>query len=332
MKAPARQRGAAILAALVTVALVAGLSVAAFWRQWRGIEVETAGRQALQAEWLLAGALEWARGRVGEDGLRSPALDHPGEAWAQPVQGLPLQAFWAAGQSSPGQAPKNIGDTGPRTAADEARLSLVIEDAQGRLNLLNLLEGQAISPTWLAVFRRLFERLGLPPQQLELLAEQLRLANLGTTDAPPPARLPLVPMRQADLAWMGLTPATVDALQAHVSLLPGRLPVNLNTAGPEVLGALLALEPAQVQQLVARRQAQPFASLAATGLARTDEQMQSVNSHFFEVQAELQLGRQAPVTLREHALLQRDGRDVRTLWQRRETPRPAAPASAAPKP
>ena len=328
MKAPARQRGAAILAALVTVALVAGLSVAAFWRQWRGIEVETAGRQALQAEWLLAGAIEWARGRVGDDGQRSPAVDHLGEAWAQPVQAMPLQALGAQALAANTDSPARMdADT-----ADEARWSLVLEDAQGRLNVLNLLEGQAISPRWLTVFRRLFDRLGLPPQQLDLLAEQLRLANLGTTEAPPLARLPLVPMRQADLAWLGLTPATVDALQAHVSLLPGRLQVNLNTAGPEVLGALLALEPAQVQQLVARRQAQPFASLAATGLARTDEQMQSVNSHFFEVQAELQLVRQAPVTLREHALLQRDGRDVRTLWQRRETPRPAAPASAAPKP
>jgi general secretion pathway protein K len=309
------QGGAAILAALLTVALVAGLSVAAFWQQWRGIEVETAERDRLQAQWLLGGALDWARERVGTDGVRSPQVDHTSEAWAQPVQDLSLQAFVAARAAAPVQ---------PAAGGDEPRLSLQVSDAQARLNVLNLLEGQAISAQWLGVFRRLFDSLGLPPQELDTLAEQLRRANQGTLTGagalPPEAAVPLVPTRQADLGWLGLAPATVKVLAPHVSLLPGRLPVNLNTAGAPVLQAVLGLDASQVQALLARRQAQPFANLSETGLKNTDAQLVAVNSHFFEVRMALRMRPNAPVLQVEHALLQRDGRDVRTLWQRRVLP------------
>lgn len=312
----ATQHGAAILAALLTVALVAGLSVAAFWQQWRGIEVETAERDRLQAQWLLGGALDWARERVGADGARSPQVDHANEDWAQTVQDISLQAFLAERTAAAAGAPVATGD--------EARLSLQISDAQARLNVLNLLEGQAISAPWLGVFRRLFDSLGLPRQELDTLAEQLRRANQGTLTGasalPPEAAVPLVPTRQADLGWLGLPPATVQALAPHVSLLPGRLAVNLNTAGAPVLQAVLGLDASQVQPLLARRQAQPFASLAATDLKNLDAQMVAVNSHFFDVRMALRMRRGAPLLQVEHALLQRDGRDVRTLWQRRVLP------------
>ena len=318
------QRGAAILAALLTVALVAGLSVAAFWQQWRGVEVEQAERQRLQAEWLLAGAVDWARTSVGDDGLRSPAVDHLGEAWAQPVQGLSLEEFLRT-RSGLGMASAPVAP-----AQGQARLSLQIRDAQARLNLLNLLEGAALSPEWKAVFQRLFTQLGLPLPELERLGRELQRASRGTLGEPAPEAAPLMPQRAGDLAWLGLSPATVQALAPHVSLLPGRLPVNLNTASAEVLQATLGLDGAAVQRLLARRQAQPFASLAAAGLRAPNEQMQSVASNYFEVELQLSLAGDSPMTLVEHALLQRDGREVRTLWQRRERPPVDVAATAAP--
>ncbi len=317
MNAQPAQRGAAILAALLTVALVAGLSVAAFWQQWRSIEVELHQRQHLQAQWLISGALDWARALVGEDGARSPNLDHQGEAWAQAVQAASLSEFVQ-------RRPALTALEADPDRLDKATLDLHITDAQGRLNVLNLLEGQALSPPWLAVFGRLFANLGLPADQLKLLAEQLRLANLGTVSpsTSAAASAPLVPTRQADLAWLGLAPATIEALSPHVSLLPGRLPVNLNTATAPVLQAVLDVPTAQVQQLMAKRQARPFAQLADAGLSRPNDQMQAVSSHFFEVQVRLRLGRGAALARHEHALLQRDGRDVRTLWQRPQAPQP----------
>ena len=55
-----RERGAAILTAMLTVTLVATFAAAALWQQWRAIEVESAERSRVQASWVLTGALDWA--------------------------------------------------------------------------------------------------------------------------------------------------------------------------------------------------------------------------------------------------------------------------------
>lgn len=315
MTAPARslQRGAAIVAALLTVALVTGLSVASFWRQWRSIEVETAQRQRLQALWLSTGALDWAQAILADDGVRSAGLDHLGEAWARPVHEAMLQDFLArAGLSAP-----------PRAGAQgAARLGLRITDAQGQLNLLNLLQGQSLSPTWLAVFGRLFDHLGLPPTELDRLGQALRRASVATATSPAPtdAAAALMPLHPSDLSWLGLAPDTVQTLSPHVSLLPGLLPVNVNTASAPVLQAVLDLGRSEVQALIAQRQSRPFTSLASTGLKSPDPQMLAIGSYFFEVQITLQLDPAVPVLRQQHALLQREGPKVRTLWLHHSLP------------
>ena len=49
------ERGAALLAAMLTVALVASLAAGALWQQWRSVEIET-------ADISLAGRIEdWVR-------------------------------------------------------------------------------------------------------------------------------------------------------------------------------------------------------------------------------------------------------------------------------
>ena len=48
MKRP-RQYGAALLAAMLTVSLVATFATAALWNQWRSVEVEAADRARVQA-------------------------------------------------------------------------------------------------------------------------------------------------------------------------------------------------------------------------------------------------------------------------------------------
>ena len=53
-----QQRGAALLAAMLTVTLVATLAASAMWQQWRAVEVETAERGRVQSAWILVGALD----------------------------------------------------------------------------------------------------------------------------------------------------------------------------------------------------------------------------------------------------------------------------------
>ena len=64
-----RQSGAALLAAMLTVMLVATFSAAALWQQWRASEVEAAERGRVQAAWILIGALDWSRLILREDAL-----------------------------------------------------------------------------------------------------------------------------------------------------------------------------------------------------------------------------------------------------------------------
>ena len=89
------QKGAALLMALLTVALIAVLASSALWQQWRTLSVETAERDAQQAHWLLAGAQDWARVVLRED-ARSGNTDHLAEPWATPLREARLSSFLAA--------------------------------------------------------------------------------------------------------------------------------------------------------------------------------------------------------------------------------------------
>ena len=62
-----RQRGAALLTAMIIVSLIATLASAMVWQQWRAVQVEIAERGRLQATWVLAGALDWSKLILKED-------------------------------------------------------------------------------------------------------------------------------------------------------------------------------------------------------------------------------------------------------------------------
>ncbi len=81
-----RQSGAALLLAMILVTLVATLAAGMVWQQTRAVQVEAAGRAQAQAEWILNGALDWARLILRED-ARSGGADHLGEPWATPLAG-----------------------------------------------------------------------------------------------------------------------------------------------------------------------------------------------------------------------------------------------------
>ena len=297
--------GSALLAALLTVALVAAFASQAFWQEWRSIETETAERGRLEAGWLLDGTHDWARARLRGDGQRSSAVDHAGESWAQPVVNMPLGLFLAGA---------GVAEEGGTNVPAAPFVSQQLSDAQGKMNVLNLLEGQALSPLWLQAFDKLFEVLKLPPEQLVALSNNLRQA--GAARSTVSAGSVLLPQQMAQLVWLGLEPATLEALRYHVTLLPSRTPVNLNSASVEVLQSLLpSFQRIDAERVVALRLTKPFQSVADAGISDLQSDGQySIGSRFFELHTEIGLG---PVNVAENALLQRDGAIVRTLWRRR---------------
>lgn len=295
---------------MLTVTLVATFAAAALWQQWRSVEVEAAERARVQSAWLLTGALDWARLILRED-ARSGGADHLAEPWAVPLNEARLSSFLAV--------EKSAGNT-ELDSEREAFLSGQVSDLQARLNVTNLIDGTRISEPAMASFGRLFELLGLPAQQLNALASQLLEASQSASQALTP-RTPLMPQQVDQLVWLGLTRDTLAVLGPHITLLPMRTPVNLNTASAEVLYASTpGLEMADAQRLVAARERSHFRTLAEASqkisgpAGQFNEGQHAVASRFFEVRGRLRLDQ---TTVQERSVLQRDGLTVRTLWRDR---------------
>jgi len=311
-----RQKGAALLAAMLTVTLVATMAAAALWQQWRSVEVEAAERSRVQSTWLLTGALDWARLILRED-ARSGGADHLAEPWAVPLQEARLATFLSM-------------DVSNADADRDAFLSGQVSDLQARLNVMNLIDQDKISVPGKLAFDRLFEQLGLPPEQVNVLADQLLAAKKGArSDGTGNPQAPLMPQRIEQLVWLGLPAASLSALKPYITLLPERTQINLNTASAEVLQAsVTGLDPAEAKRLVAARETAHFATIgdagqrfAAVREASSGGQL-SVNSRFFEVRGRIRLDQ---AVVEERSVVQRDGLNERPHWRDHDTtPAPAA--------
>jgi general secretion pathway protein K len=302
------QRGAALLAAMLTVALVATFAAGALWQQWKSIEVEGAERQRTQARWLLTGALDWARVILREDARSGDAntpTDHLAEPWAVPLQEARMSSFLAA-------LPDGTGSTvDDEKLGQQVLLSGAVNDVQGRLNVTNLLQGEQLDAKTALAFERLFDALSLPPEQLRLLTQGLLTAQRQTGSSP------LMPQRVGQLSWLGLSPQTLHTLNPHITLLPNRTPVNLNTASMQVLYASVpGLSLSDAQRLVQQRERQHWTSVDAfqKALGRTVSlhDTHSVNTRYFEVLGRL---RMPQTTLQERSLVQREGQDLKVIWR-----------------
>ncbi len=314
MSHPATQRGAALLTAMLAVALVTTLASAALWQQWRQVEIETAERGRSQTSLMMTGAMDWTRLILREDAVSAQGAeaDHLGEPWALPVQESKLSTFLSQDQQW-------------REGDAEVFLSGQITDAQSRMNVMNLLDNGQVSPKVLARFAVLFERLNLPLAELQTMAQELQRSQQSITSSATGSAAsgsgagPLMPQQTAQLVWLGLSPASLAALQPHITLLPEATPVNLNTASAEVLSAAIAgLDLASARQLVQQRQRGHWTSLNAAQQALgpsgrlLDDQQHSVRSRYFEVHGRMRIDK---VVQQELALVRREGSQVRMLWR-----------------
>lgn len=317
-----KQRGAALLSAMLTVAIVATFAATALWQQWGSIEVERAERQRLQVAWMLTGALDWSRLILRED-ARSSTVDHLGEPWALVLEESRLSTFLAADRTN--TAGFALEDT------LDAFLSGQVQDAQAYLNINNLIDNNQISAPHKAVFLKLFETLGLPPAELNRLCDALLAAHTAQPGTDAFAKAPLRPQRVDQLLWLGLSPATLARLRSFVTVLPQPTTVNINTAPLEVLVASIGgADMALASRALRQRAASPFQSLEAAstalGLAANQltPQMHSITTQYFLVAGRMRL---EETTIQELSLIERIGRSTKTVWRERGV---LAPKSANP--
>ena len=292
-----RQRGAALLTAMIIVTLVATLAASMVWQQWRAVQVESAERAREQAAWILSGALDFARLILRED-LRSGKVTALTEPWATPLAEARLSTFLAVDKANADNAP-------------EAFLSGHIDDAQARYNLTDLVSQGKVDPLELETLERLCLSVGADSGVALRIANGLLEATALSTASPAgagaTATAPLLPRTLAQLSWLGIDAASLKALRPYVVLLPVATPVNVNTASREVLAAAIkGLDLASAERLVQMRQRTPFQTVQTftaqvAALAPLTAKL-DVRSSFFEVHGRLRL---ADHVLVENSLVRR---------------------------
>jgi general secretion pathway protein K len=297
-----RQRGAALLMAMVIVTLVATFAASMVWQQWRATQVEGAERVRAQAGWVLSGALDWARLILREDAKSANnGSDDLGEPWAIPLAEARLSTFLASDSAN------NASDDAD---SPDAFLSGKVEDAQSRYNLINLVSNGEINPEEVAVFKRLLEFLSMSPSLADGVADALRKADLAIESQANPdalaklggeqvrAQAPLKPQTFDDLLWLGLDAGTLERLRPYVTLFPAKeLTVNINTAPKEVIAAVVdRLDLARAARIVQARQRKPFKAdnwqtvfnnEAGQASPPWDTKRLSTTTNFFEVRGRL---------------------------------------------
>ena len=313
------QRGAALLTAMIIVALIATLAASMLWQQWRAVQVEAAERERTQSAWILAGALDWARLILREDGKasRGKPIDHLGEPWAVPLQEARLTSFLAS-------------DKGPVEDAPDAFLSGEISDATARFNLTNLAKSGQIVPEELLALSKLCQSVGVNVEVAKRIAEGMRDAAPPQPAAPgasavvQAANPPIQPVWAHDLGWLGIDAESVRALDPYVVILPNPTFPNLNTASPEVIAAAVAgMDAGTAERLVQARQRAPLKQLPddlvpiAGANAASAAQRSTISSSYFEVRGRLRLGQ---VVLEQRSIVFRDPTNAVTVLQRERIP------------
>jgi general secretion pathway protein K len=316
---PRKQRGVAVITALLLTTLAVTIVASLFWQQQVQVRTMENQRLHLQTKWILRGALDWARLVLRQDGVDNPTYTSLTAVWNTPLAETRLDQY--------------IERERVQGEIFDATLSGRIIDATSRYNLTNLANGPQINPDHLKIFKRLLANLQIDPA----LAD--RAAKAVAESAPPlpvQAGVPVVPtvartkspmpMTQLDdlLTVPGFTVAIVEKLREFVIVLPvAAATVNVNTAPPEVIAALVEnYSVAQATALVARRK-QAFYRQTSDFTAQlfgnqlTLATAVDVKSEYFLILSKVRLDRAA---LDAEALVQREmnGQTFKTstVWVR----------------
>ena len=242
-----RQRGAALITAVLIVALAATTAGVMLQRQSATLNQAALVMTRAQADLYARAGIDWARAVIAVDQKSAGSVDHLGEGWAKPMLGLPVEGAVVGGR---------------------------IEDAQARFNLNNLVSGNARNVADVDAFKRMLSSLQLSPDLADAVADWIDTDDVpvgggGAEDAwylsqPQPYRAANQPLAQIEelLRIKGFDARAFARLAPYVTALPGRTPVNANTAPEEVLAALLPeMSGEEVRKLIAVRSAKPFANM-----------------------------------------------------------------------
>ena len=300
-----RQPGVALVLALAVVALAAAAASAILHAQSGWLRVESLRSDRAQALAAADAALDWAREALARD-ARATGVDHRLEPWAAHIGPLEVEGATVSGW---------------------------LDDAQGAFNLNGIAPQGRVLPAQLDRYRRLLAVLGLPAGLADALADWLDSdARASGPDGAEDAfylalAAPYLAANQplaerGELARVrGYDAQVLERLRPHVVALPVATAVNVNTATPEVLCALLpGSDLGAARALVLERERRPFRSLADFAARAGDRGPDSldglaVGSAWFIAQVRVRAGE---VVVSAEALLSRAATGAPSIvWRRR---------------
>lgn len=315
---PRRQKGVAIITALLLTTLAVTIVASLFWQQQVQVRSMENQRLHLQTKWILRGALDWATLVLRQDGMDNRSVTSLQAVWNTPLAETRLDQY--------------IERERVEGEIFDATLSGRIIDATSRYNLTNLATGPVINKAHVDIYRRLLVNLRLDPALAQKTAEMVRdSANqlMAAEGGPPVVQKSTAPLAltQVDdlLAIPGYTPDIVEKLREFVIVLPAEaLTVNVNTAPAEVLSALTPeLSLSGASALVGRRKQAYFRFKSdfegqLFGVNdKPDQLLYDVKSEWFLVISRVRLDRAA---LDAEALISRNMSDpamtTKTVWVR----------------
>ncbi|MCH8302201.1 MAG: type II secretion system minor pseudopilin GspK [Proteobacteria bacterium] len=242
-----RERGVALITAMLITALATMVAANLAWDNALDVRRTMVLLNRDQALQVALGAESWIISILRQD-LEDSQTDHLGEIWASELPGLPIEGGEVFG---------------------------AVTDLQGRFNINNLIdENGVVDEESLQQFRRLLLAIGLDPRFAGIAADWLdsdsdALFPDGAEDSIYTGMIP--PYRTANqtlssvselAALDGMDKLTFNALEPHITALPGRTRINVNTATGAVLQSLDEnMTLADVENLIAERESGGFADI-----------------------------------------------------------------------
>jgi general secretion pathway protein K len=218
-----KNRGVALITAMLITALVASVAAGLAWDNVLDMRRTMLMLYRDQAIQVAFGAESWVQGILRDD-LEDSETDHLGEIWATDLPGLPI---------------------------DGGELFGRIEDLQGRFNVNNLVDQNGeVHEESLEQFRRLLTALGIDPRFAGIAADWLDTNqdaefpdgaedSIYSTRVPPYRTANQLLSSVSELSALDLMDkASLDTLLPHIVALPGRTAININTATGPVLQSL----------------------------------------------------------------------------------------------
>ncbi len=319
MRPLTRQRGVAVITALLLTTLAITIVASLFWQQQVQVRSIENQRLQLQKQWILRGALDWTKLILREDKRSDNRIgkkvDHLGEPWAVPLAETRLDQY--------------VENARAETDVPDAALSGSVVDAQSRFNLTNLFPPPRgpVNVDEVNAFKRLLTNARQDPALAQAAA------NLMQTAQGKPDSVPGTPSSSADsqaqpltishvddlLAVPGFTPEILATLKDFIVVLPKSTAINVNTAPPEVLAARIdKLSLAEAQTLASGREntwfkdtndfKQRLGRQLPDGTGEID-----VKTDYFLVNGKVRLNR---ATMEMQALIDRSGSIPKIHWIR----------------